>query len=176
VICAFACMVLQTVLIPFVFDGMGGFFYGRTVDFFLLFLIYFSFNRSFFNGLFCILGLALLESALGYTWAGVHLSLFMVLFLLIQALKVQFIFSQKRTIIMSVFCLCLFEHVLHYSIGTSLSFLDMWRFDGLGVLFSSLMHALLAPIIFKMLSLWDQTHVYGFEKQRTLFQGQIKSL
>jgi|GEM_PF-6724862 len=149
---------------------------GMTIDFFLIFLIYFSFNRHFFNGLLWMLGIALFESALGFSWSGAQLSLMMVVFMIIQGMKLKFIFQRPRAIYISVFLLCMFEHVAHYVIASHLSWGDIIEYHAATIVFSSFMHALLAPLIFEMLTVLDQKHVYLFEKQRTLFQGRIKSL
>lgn len=149
---------------------------GHTIDFFLLLAMYFSFNRDFLNGLIWVLGVALFESAFGYTWPGVHMSLFLGVFLWIQLLKLQFVFHQRRTLFLSIFFLCLFEHVLHYLIGTRESFYWVWVEHGFSILFLSFLHACVGIALFKMFAGWDEKHLYLFEKQRTLFQGRIQSL
>ncbi|MCB1196989.1 MAG: hypothetical protein KDK51_01335 [Deltaproteobacteria bacterium] len=165
--------LLQTVLLPEFFALLGSPIAGLTIDFFLLLILYFSFNRDFFHGLVWIVILSIAESGLGYVWEGVQVPVLLLVFVIVQGLKVQFVFQSYASIRMVVFALCMLEHSFHIYFGTGTERV----FHQFGyILLSCVLHASLAPYLFDLLTRFDAKTIYRFEKQRTLFTTPIRSL
>ncbi|MCB0271758.1 MAG: hypothetical protein KDD46_01955 [Bdellovibrionales bacterium] len=173
--------IFQTVIFPDFFFVISqiiakDFFLTLTIDLYYLMIIYFSFNRSFLKGLTSVIMLYFIEEGLGFSWIGVQIPIFLTTFLVIQVLKVHFVFHTRRAVGVVVFILIFVENISHYRLGLDQDFPIIFIQYGFSALSSSLIHAWVGGYLFEILTAFDAKTLYRFETQRTLFPLPIRSL
>lgn len=175
----FVFSIVQTVLIPTLFDDLSSGWFSfvfshLTIDLFMILAFYFAFNRNFFHGFVWNLSIYIVSSGLGYTWSSANIVALMVCFLIIQGSKIHFAFQHPSPMRVAVFLLSILYQVIYIRVGAGIMLGSLLSIHLGSLLLTAFVHGLIAPWIYYALTEFDARTIYRFEIQRTLFTTPIR--
>lgn len=178
---AFVCfgILLQTTFIPLFFSSIGEVLHWQvlqmqTINIVFLVLMYLCFSRNFFISVlwFCIL--ILLQNSFDIPWKGALAFSYFFLLVAVYVLETMFAIQYSLFTMILIFLLVMAQGIFHLLMGSAaMGFDTPLGGEMLRIILMSLIHTVVAPVVFYCLYLIDLKTIFHFDKSKSFFGRRV---